>query len=422
MSEFKLDEGLMKSEMNSLKLVKSELYIYKAALAFQILKLRSSGNDSVVRTIKSKLGIESKRISNEIININSLINTGNTICSKAKTAEKAANLEMSGLSDIAKNTWPFVTGNIGAPDISGITINNITFVGFPFLSLLISGISGLTSGNPIAEYNSNVRYKVDSIVFDDVGSFGGNQGHAAGETNKYIFTDKDYLYKAIRKYYPGISKEECNSFLLSMNKSGCGYTALANSIFMKYEGNETEFKRRFGFNMYRNGDLNFDRMIIAIYAETSLAGINTGPESKYAGGYTLDTQDDVINNFLKNHGLVSDVKHYTSKEITVDTFEKYSKKGPVWLSYIDDNGLNLKPVGSNNWEYHPKGEGKDSYGHAMMITGVTDDGMFIVSSWGKKYYLDPSSLDGDRISVVDFHDIGPVDNPKDTGGNSHVYC
>ena len=32
-------------------------------------------------------------------------------------------------------------------------------------------------------------------------------------------------------------------------------------------------------------------------------------------------------------------------------------------------------------------------GHAMTITGVTDDGRFIVSSWGETYYLD-SDLSG----------------------------
>ena len=35
----------------------------------------------------------------------------------------------------------------------------------------------------------------------------------------------------------------------------------------------------------------------------------------------------------------------------------------------------------------------DSYipgGHAITVTGVTDDGKWIVSSWGKKYYIDPN--------------------------------
>ena len=28
-------------------------------------------------------------------------------------------------------------------------------------------------------------------------------------------------------------------------------------------------------------------------------------------------------------------------------------------------------------------------GHAMTVTGVTDDRLLIVSSWGDKYYVDP---------------------------------
>jgi len=27
----------------------------------------------------------------------------------------------------------------------------------------------------------------------------------------------------------------------------------------------------------------------------------------------------------------------------------------------------------------------------MTVTGITDDGRYIVSSWGKVYYLDPST-------------------------------
>lgn len=32
-------------------------------------------------------------------------------------------------------------------------------------------------------------------------------------------------------------------------------------------------------------------------------------------------------------------------------------------------------------------------GHAMTVTGLTDDGRITVSSWGKKYYIDPENPD-----------------------------
>ena len=32
--------------------------------------------------------------------------------------------------------------------------------------------------------------------------------------------------------------------------------------------------------------------------------------------------------------------------------------------------------------------------HFMTITGVTEDGRYIVSSWGEKYYIKPNELNG----------------------------
>lgn len=40
-------------------------------------------------------------------------------------------------------------------------------------------------------------------------------------------------------------------------------------------------------------------------------------------------------------------------------------------------------------------------GHAMTITGVTDDGRYVVSSWGDKYYLKPDELSDFGIEVTD---------------------
>jgi len=36
-------------------------------------------------------------------------------------------------------------------------------------------------------------------------------------------------------------------------------------------------------------------------------------------------------------------------------------------------------------------------GHAMTVTGITDDGMYRVSSWGKEFYIKPDDSVYDRI-------------------------
>jgi hypothetical protein len=39
----------------------------------------------------------------------------------------------------------------------------------------------------------------------------------------------------------------------------------------------------------------------------------------------------------------------------------------------------------------------------MTITGVTDDGRYVVSSWGDKYYLKPDELSNFGIEVTDLY-------------------
>lgn len=44
---------------------------------------------------------------------------------------------------------------------------------------------------------------------------------------------------------------------------------------------------------------------------------------------------------------------------------------------------------------------EDVGAHAMVLTGTTDDGRYIVSSWSEKYYVNPDELDGVRYMFID---------------------
>ncbi len=146
MSEFVLRSGEMKVDMLSLYGTKTALYGVRAELAVQILRLRMSGSSTAVYALRNKLSRCSKKIGNEITNINSIVNSGNTICSKAKAAETAAKLEMSGMLDIIKITWPFV----GATAAGGQKNNNL---GKSFLWTLYKST---TIGTITAPFLSNV--------------------------------------------------------------------------------------------------------------------------------------------------------------------------------------------------------------------------------------------------------------------------
>lgn len=225
------------------------------------------------------------------------------------------------------------------------------------------------------------NYYVDvnkSIVFDEIGEYGGDQGGPEYATGK----EREQLYKLVRKYYPNMSDGEIALFLHKLNTEGCGYVAIINTIFASYQGREAEFKKTFGFSMYgANGDLNYNRLLLDFYLAT---------DNRNAWGYDSyeDPSDekgkgtDCYSRKYRTH-LYLDSKnvHVSIKndvEVTKDNFSDFNK-GYIIVSY--HNG-NLYRADGSIAQYIDGG-------HAMVITGVTQDGRYVVSSWGEQYFLDP---------------------------------
>lgn len=231
------------------------------------------------------------------------------------------------------------------------------------------------------------KYEVDSVVFDDKGKYGGDQGSAKGK----IFGAKKELYDTVRKYHPEWNDKQIKKFLVKLNSEGCGYVAIANTIFMQYEGKEDEFKKKFGFDMYaKNGDLNYDQLIVDFYTATDNHWQDDEGNDFI---YTEEDKSDVVGwgtipesqkyraeLYLKEKGVNVNVQ--LGKEVTIKNYEELSKEGEVIINYhfgyiYDEKGKKVQFI---------------EKGHSMTVTGVTDDGKFIVSSWGKKLYVDPDEI------------------------------
>lgn len=237
---------------------------------------------------------------------------------------------------------------------------------------------------------SGGAFSIDSVLFDDEGSYGGDQGSMA-RTYAWHPIKCWELLAEIREYFPGMSIFKAFAYFNQLNSVGCGYVALANSLFLEYEGRPDEFERVFGFPMYKDGDLNYDRMILDIYATTDQAGFNDRANGMPDG--TLDdTRDHIMRNYLadKNVG----VRTEANADITVENFRQTVENGGhVIIGYrfgimYDEKGHAHKIDG----------------GHAMLVTGVTDDGRFIVSSWGDKYYINASDIGDDDTFMVFYYD------------------
>ena len=219
-------------------------------------------------------------------------------------------------------------------------------------------------------------YEVDNIVFDKDcrnGKYGGNQGSLW----KRDAEQKQWIYNNIlKKNNPNLNlnSSELYSFYYKMNMTGCAYVALLNTVFVHFQGREEEFEKTFGYPMYdKNGNLNYDVLFADIYT------------TKYSDGKTFEglrpaEGEKLIERFLKDRGVNCDAKVTSNvSPENIDTLLYDGKQ--VIIHYWDGN---IYPA--DGGKAHP------ITAHDMVITGVTEDGKYIVSSWGYKYYLDPKEI------------------------------
>ena len=235
--------------------------------------------------------------------------------------------------------------------------------------------------------NDSNNYEIDSIVFDDEGAYGGDQG----SPKKNIYYSEKYIYDIVRKYYPNYSDDEIEAFLIKLNSEGCGYVAVINTIFASYEGREDDFEKTFGFPMYgKDGDLNYDYLLVDFYAATDNHNrrrflwfewdeYKSKEDSTIIKGRGTSQEDREYRThlYLDEKGVQVEIEN--NKDVTISNFKELSEDGYVIISYHDGNLYN-----EDGSVYMHIG------GHAMTITGVTSDGRYIVSSWGKQYYINPS--------------------------------
>ena len=281
-------------------------------------------------------------------------------------------------------------------------------------------------------------------IFDGKNGYGGDQGDLAHNKNGFKFLwwvwgeDKD-IYDFVRRQegYENYSETQIHELIDKINVEGCGYVALVNTLFLEFPGSEAEFEKIYGFPMRdKDGNYNFNRMLIDIYCKTDDKdfltedsgknalicdilrdyqdnpakfeqdyGVKYDPESatipdevsnailaRYDGevasykveGTTVYSQENRLLAYLHEKGVNADVNCSSSSTMSIDSVKNTIESGTVvklslskGTQFYDENGNVQKTLGG---------------GHAVLITNVTDDGRYVISSWGNQYYVDPSQV------------------------------
>ena len=248
----------------------------------------------------------------------------------------------------------------------------------------------------------NIRYEYKSEIYNSYGegNYGGDQGHPKKVEDEARLQE---FYALIMRNNPDLEldADQLATYLKRLNSEGCGYTAIINTIFVEYEGREEEFEKTFGYPMYYKGKPNYDMMLIDFYSSMDNRDEigNFDPYRDYQGilkdGFksTYDYNNDdtgfgstpadrkvYLESFMEKHGVKVQVEN--GVDINANNLEKYLSEGKQ-VTVSVQNGKLLNMDGS---EY----TGLSS--HAMTVTGVTEDGKLIVSSWGGQYMIDPASV------------------------------
>ena len=204
-------------------------------------------------------------------------------------------------------------------------------------------------------------------------AFTAKEGYYGGKQHGPM-QNPDEVIAIVRKYHPDWSTKRINEELAQLNHDGCGYVAMTNTMYLRFKGREKEFEQTFGFPMYdKNGNLNYNALIADFYFAKDNPSTTGGPTPEGAG--------KMWESYCRDHGIA--VKVHNNVGVTAENYHEYAKQGQVIIS--------TRPL--NLWTRQADGnyslvDTRDA-GHAMVVTGVTEDGRFIVSSWGETYYLNP---------------------------------
>ena len=232
------------------------------------------------------------------------------------------------------------------------------------------------------------------MCFDDMG---GDQSGPYSLWRRGIESDREYIRDLVHGYkeYEKYSDDEIGELLIKLESEGCGYVAFANIVADEYRGREEEFEDKFGFPLFLenvNGSayVNYNQLIIDIYCasdnrkEDGSYDLDEDISTTRGTGTTPKSREYRFERYMRDNGAEVEIQYI---ECSVDNVYEICKdeinKGNRMI-------ISTCPVRLEDTQGEPA---HMDGGHAMMVTGLTDDGRIEVSSWGERYYITPDDSD-----------------------------
>ena len=317
----------------------------------------------------------------------------------------------------------------------------------------------------LKDYGDDViRLINEGHMIDDIGVYKamqayyietGANGAYESISESYLAFERDFSYTVNPKYQSLVDKyttifgnqETAISALYEVDSHGvCDYSTKANDIMIAYKGNEIQFKKDFGFDMYKADgsfneeelladmffkintkkpwDINADKMfsvdpeLKVLYSRNGYS--NTSYNNKVALAGLYNDNAAAFDSYLKfkninlsyessstaynnaNYDLTQINEHYllvnsnpatvindvSASDLTKTISHGLNKGENLQLNVYPGQGrLSQIPFYDNTGNLYSYIDG----GHGVKITGVQGD-KIVVSSWGKRGYINASDL------------------------------
>lgn len=229
----------------------------------------------------------------------------------------------------------------------------------------------------------------------------------------------------------GFSEEDSLFIIENLDSIGaCSYASTANAIFSRFKDNQTQFEMIFGFPMYdEDGTFNAEELLLDLYLFANseenggkLFAVDPNDPNKMTINYdpinssqTMEEQvyittsaginENLLKEYLKSKGtsftfICNSIEGVPDGTQVVETIQAALESGklvsiglhpksdstPIPMTLINDDGTQGRPVTING-------------GHSVYVTGITENGDLVISSWGKKYIISISDLNQSNTTI-----------------------
>ena len=273
-------------------------------------------------------------------------------------------IKSSSIDSVGINPTKTVNFGFSPAQLNNVQVQSVSFNAKEIRVKLPTNVEGYYGGNQTKPMDIYRKRMWSRITFGIV------------KLTDFEKRHMDLYYKICNKY--GVTRDrDVNLQLVNMEEHGCGFITMVNIIADYYKNNPTLFEQTYGFPLYdvtENGErvINYDLLLVDIYLRNNTGGLHNL-------SVDTDAYEDVLARSFVNQNVSVDL---CPKDMSIETYRAAMESGNYQYASIAVSKYKLEPYGIN-----PEKAYKSNGGHLMTITGISENGNFIVSSWGFEWEL-----------------------------------